>query len=226
VGKPNVGKSTLLNRLLKEDRAIVTPIPGTTRDTIEGELNVRGRYFKIVDTAGLRKTSDIIENMGVERSKREVERSDLVLFVIDNSFGKEDLEIYEELKGKKHVVVLNKIDLGVPPDLPWDEKEIVKLSALTGEGITDLEERLLEETEDVHEGLKGKVILTSERQLKLIDSALNYLSSALESSKSGFPNDVVAIDIWKALSKLDEITGRNYKEDLIDTIFSSFCVGK
>ena len=225
VGKPNVGKSTLLNRLLREDRAIVTPIPGTTRDTIEEDLNVRGRYFRVVDTAGLRKTEDPVESIGVKRSEREVQRADLVLHVVDDTLDEEDETIHERLSGKRVITVVNKIDKGKDVKIPWKGK-IVRISALTGEGIDELEKAMIEMTDDIYEGMKGRVILTSRRQLELMKSALEDLKSALSSHRSGFPNDVVSLDIWKALSKLDEITGRSYKEDLLETIFSNFCVGK
>ncbi len=224
VGKPNVGKSTLLNRLLREDRAIVTPIPGTTRDTVEGELNVRGRYFRVIDTAGLRDTEDPVERIGVERTKRELSRADLILFLVDDSFEEEDLKIYERVKGKRHVVVINKIDRGFDMDTSWAEGKVVRVSALEGTGIEDLERAMLELTEDFH--VEGGKLLTSGRQIELARSALNALKNALESSRIGFPNDVVSLDIQKALSFLDEITGRNFREDLLDTIFSTFCVGK
>lgn len=225
VGKPNVGKSTLLNRLLREDRAIVTSVPGTTRDTVEGELNIRGRLFKIVDTAGLRETEDPVESIGVERTKREIERADLILFVVDDTFGREDLEIYENVKGFKHIVVLNKSDLGYELDTSWAIGKIVKLSSKTGEGLRDLESALIEATKDY--GLNiGKVSLTSERHFRLMSLSVERLRSALSSLRSGFPNDVVSYDINEALKFLDEITGRSFREDLLDTIFSTFCVGK
>ncbi len=224
VGKPNVGKSTLLNRLLKEDRAIVTPIPGTTRDTVEGELNIRGRHFRVVDTAGLRETGDPVEKIGVERTEREVERSDLILFLVDDSFNDEDLKIYEVVKSKRHVVVVNKIDMGFDIDTSWAMGRVVRISALEGVGIGDLEDAMIDLTEDFH--VAGGSVLTSIRQIDLAKSALNSLKSALTGSIDGYPNDVISLDLQRALSFLDEITGRNFREDLLDTIFSTFCVGK
>ena len=225
VGKPNVGKSTLLNRLLREDRAIVTSVPGTTRDTIEGEINIRGRLFKVVDTAGLRETKDPVESIGVERAKKEVERADVILFVVDNTFGKEDLKIYEDLKSLRHIVVLNKSDLNYDVDISWTLGRVVKLSSKTGEGLKELENALMEITMD-YESDVGKVSLTSDRHIRLMNLALERMKSSLNSLKNGFPNDVISYDINEALRFLDEITGKSFREDLLDTIFSSFCVGK
>ncbi len=225
IGKPNVGKSTLLNRLLREDRAIVTSVPGTTRDTVEGELNIKGRLFKVVDTAGLRKTEDPVESIGVERAKREIEKADVVLFVVDNTFEREDLEIYESVKNSRHIVVLNKSDLGYELDTSWAVGKVVKMSSKTGKGVKDLEDTLLEITEDYRSNI-GKVSLTSERHIRLVNLSVERLRSALNSLRSGFPNDIVSYDIKEALGFLDEITGRNFRKDLLDVIFSTFCVGK
>ncbi len=225
VGKPNVGKSTLLNRLLKEDKAIVTPIPGTTRDVVEGELNIRGRYFRVVDTAGLRETRDLVESLGVDRAKKEMEKSDLLMFVVDNTFNEEDLRIYDQVKKYKHLVIVNKCDLEFNIGLSWAEGNVVKVSSRTGEGLEDLERALIEITEDYHV-IRGNVTLTNERQLNLLRSATGSLHSSIQSLESGFPTDVASLDINRALKFLDEVTGRNYEEDLLDTIFSSFCVGK
>ena len=225
VGKPNVGKSTLLNRLLKEDRAIVTSIPGTTRDTIEGEINIRGRLFKVIDTAGLRNAKDPVESIGVERTKKEMERADIVIFVVDNTFGEEDLKIYESVKNLKHIVVMNKSDLEYRIDTSWILGKAVKVSSKTGEGLKDLENILIEITEDYKSDM-GKLFLTSERHLKLMRLSYDKMRSALNSIRDGFPNDLISYDINEALKSLDEITGRNFREDLLDTIFSNFCVGK
>lgn len=225
VGKPNVGKSTLLNRLLKEDRAIVTSIPGTTRDTIEGELNIKGRLFKVIDTAGLRNARDPVESIGVERTKKEMERADIVIFVVDNTFDEEDLKIYESVKNFKHIVVVNKSDLEYKIDTSWILGKAVKVSSKTGEGLKDLENILIEITEDYKSDM-GKLFLTSERHLKLMKLSYDKMKSALNSIIDGFPNDLISYDINEALKFLDEIIGRNFKEDLLDTIFSNFCVGK
>ena len=228
VGKPNVGKSTLLNRLLKEDRAIVTPIPGTTRDLIEGDLNIKGYHFRVVDTAGLRETRDEVERIGVERTLREIQRADLVLLVVDGTnLDDEDRALYERMKNENTVLVVNKSDISKIDSPPsWYTGRWVSVSALKGYGIEELERAMVESLEGIFSSLKSKVLITSERQRRLLSASLNDLRSALGSLRDGFPNDVVSLDIQRALSRLDEVVGRSFREDLLETIFSSFCVGK
>jgi len=234
VGKPNVGKSTLLNRLLKEDRAIVTDIPGTTRDVISEEITIGGLLFKVVDTAGIRdETRDIIERMGIERTLREIERADLILFVLDASdlLDEEDEKVLEKVKDKRYLVVINKMDVVERLDEELlktklgTEKHIVKISALKGEGLEKLEEAILKESVDVLE--KGSSsLITNVRQKEILESVNRHLSEALEALNKGVPTDLVSIDLEAALKLLDEVTGRSFREDLLDTIFSTFCVGK
>ncbi len=228
VGKPNVGKSTLLNRLLKEDRAIVTSIPGTTRDVIEGDLNIEGYHFRIIDTAGLRKTNDVVEKLGVERTLKEIERSDLILFVVDvTNLNDEDEHVYEMLKGGKVVLVMNKSDILEPKRPPeWYDGDWVSISAIDGRGLRDLEKIMVGSLKDIFSSLKAKVLITSERQRGLIIGALKDVQSSLESLRDGFPSDVISLELQRALEKLDEMIGKNFREDLLDTIFSTFCVGK
>lgn len=234
VGKPNVGKSTLLNRLLKEDRAIVTDIPGTTRDVISEEITIGGLLFKVVDTAGIRdETRDIIERMGIERTLREIERADLILFVLDASdlLDEEDEKVLEKIKDKRYLVVINKMDVVERLDEELlktklgTEKHIVKISALKGEGLEKLEEAILKESVDVLE--KGSSsLITNVRQKEILESVNRHLAEALEALNKGVPTDLVSIDLEAALKLLDEVTGRSFREDLLDTIFSTFCVGK
>ncbi len=229
VGRPNVGKSTLLNRLLREDRAIVTPIPGTTRDVISEDLNILGRHFRISDTAGLRLSEDEVEKIGVERAKKEIEKADLVLLMVDAGEGitETDRKIFSEVKDKLKIIVVNKIDISdisLPED--FEGETVVKLSALTGEGIERLEEAMVEVTEDLIRPLKADVVLTNQRQKELLETAKNHLEKGIKSLKEGFPTDIASIDFKAALKNLDMITGRDFTEDLLDTIFSNFCVGK
>ncbi|RAO98918.1 tRNA modification GTPase [Petrotoga sp. 9PW.55.5.1] len=234
VGKPNSGKSTLLNALLRKDRAIVTDIPGTTRDTIEENLNIKGIFIKIIDTAGIRHTEDIIEKVGIERAIKSIKDSHLILFVLDGttSFSKEDQMIYNELiklQDKTVIMVLNKSDA---PDfdknkfnLISQEKsfDMVTISAKNGE-VKTLEEKIYE---IFYDKLNiEEPTLTNERQKITLESSKSYLVKAINSIKKGFSNDVVMIDIRKAIEKIYELTGENYNEELLNTIFSNFCVGK
>lgn len=234
VGKPNVGKSTLLNRLLKEDRAIVTDIPGTTRDVISEEIVIKGILFKIVDTAGVRsETNNLVERLGIERTFQEIEKADIVLFMLDASspLDSEDRMILEKIKHKRYLVVINKVD--IIERIDEEElrrkletgKHIVKISALKGEGLEKLEEAVYRETQEIFE--KGSdSLITNFRQKQLLESVKESLENAISSLKNDMPIDLISIDLERALHVLDEVTGRNFREDLLDTIFSTFCVGK
>ncbi len=227
VGKPNVGKSTILNLLLKEDRAIVTPHPGTTRDIVTGDINIKGYHFRLSDTAGLRDSIDPVEKIGIEKAIEEIERSDLVIFVLDASdVSREDEEIFKKVESKKHVVVVNKMDLVEDFKPPEWISEFVKMSAIRGEGLEDLENALVDSVRDDFEILENKLIISNERQRRFLQNALENLKNALKSIAAGFPSDLIGVDLERALHMLDSITGRNFREDLIETIFSNFCVGK
>ncbi len=225
VGKPNTGKSTLLNCLLNEDRAIVTDIPGTTRDVIRGEIKIGGVHFVISDTAGVRETKDVIEKIGIERTLREVQKSDVVIFLLDatTGFTDDDRYIYELIKETNFLTVWNKIDLVTEVQRLGDDD--VLISAKTGEGLRVLEQKLLEKVRlIVEEGELSHV--TSKRQLEYLKRVYANISNAYDQLKKGYPFDIISIDLRKALEEFDELLGRNYVEDLIDTIFSNFCVGK
>jgi len=234
VGKPNVGKSTLLNRLLNEDRAIVTDIPGTTRDVISEEIVIRGILFRIVDTAGVRsETNDLVERLGIERTLQEIEKADIVLFVLDASspLDEEDRKILERIKNKRYLVVINKVDVvekineeEIKNKLGTD-RHMVKISALKGEGLEKLEESIYRETQEIFERGSDSLI-TNLRQKQLLENVKGYLEDAIKSLKEGMPVDMASIDLERALNLLDEVTGRSFREDLLDTIFSNFCVGK
>jgi tRNA modification GTPase len=228
VGRPNVGKSSLWNQLLRESRAIVTPIPGTTRDTLEEIVNLRGVPFVLADTAGITRSEDVIETLGVERSRKAIEKSSLVLLVTDASqpLNAVDFEIIELLDGKSVLVAGNKCDLPAQTDLrslPWP---VVRTSALTGEGINQLEEKMA----DI--ALGGKVVspdaflVTNIRHKEALERAREHLSQAQESLEATMPDDFVTIDLNAALDDLGEITGETVREELLDIIFSRFCIGK
>jgi tRNA modification GTPase len=228
VGRPNVGKSSLLNRLLREDRAIVTPIPGTTRDTLEETVNLKGVPFVLTDTAGIARSEDVIETLGMERSRKAIERSSLVLLVTDvsESLNAADYEIIELLDGRAVLVAGNKCDLPTQADLrslPWP---VVRTSALTGEGMNQLEEKMV----DI--ALGGKVVspdaflVTNIRHKEALERSKGHLSQAQESLEAKIPDDFVTIDLTAALNALGEITGETVTEEILDMIFSRFCIGK
>jgi tRNA modification GTPase len=234
IGKPNVGKSTLLNSLLKEERAIVTHIPGTTRDIIEEVINIRGIPLVLVDTAGIRETEDLVENIGVEKSKEIVEKSDLILFVLDASreLEKDDHEIINLIRenNKKAIILLNKIDLERKikrEDIDFFDGEVLEISAKEETGIEDMEERiynyiLKEDVEDSSE----KLIITNIRHKSALEKTKEAVENIFETIDSEMPMDLISVDLKEALDSLSEITGEISSEDILDHVFSNFCVGK
>ena len=229
IGKPNVGKSSLLNKLLNEEKAIVTDIAGTTRDIVEGTIIIEGIIFNIIDTAGIRKTSDLVESIGVKKSIDLIDKSDLVLFVLNNNeeLTQEEEEILSKLKDKNYIIVVNKIDLETKLNLKdYDLKNMVSISTINNQGIEDLKNKIKEiynleqiETTDV-------TYLTNARSIALLNEALKAVKTAKSSIQDNIPIDMVEIDIKEAWSKLGEIIGQNYSEELIDQLFSQFCLGK
>lgn len=228
VGKPNVGKSTLLNRLLVEDRAIVTDIPGTTRDVIKGELKIKGVHFIISDTAGIRMTEDKVEKIGIEKALNEAKKSDVILFLLDatTGFTNEDEYVYNLIKDCNFIPVWNKIDIAekVDKDIVFLRNSVV-ISAETGRGMRELEEKILESVKVlVEDGELSHV--TSKRQLEYLKRVEYNIIKAINALKKNMPLDIISIDIRNGLEQLDELMGRNFTEDLLDNIFSNFCVGK
>ncbi len=233
VGRPNVGKSSLLNLLLGEERAIVTEIPGTTRDTLEETINLQGIPLKIIDTAGLRDSFDRVEQIGVERTKKSMEQGDIILIVIDSSqeLTSEDLELLKLAHDKNTLIVLNKTDLEEQVSMQTmkeivSDPYIIKISALTEQGLDKLEQAI---TDLVFGGTvmqREELVITNARHFY----ALNMAKQALESGELSLHNqmseDLVAIDIKEAYDKLGDITGESASEDLIDNIFTNFCIGK
>jgi tRNA modification GTPase TrmE len=229
VGKPNVGKSSLLNNLLEEEKAIVTNIPGTTRDTVEGIINIEGILLNIIDTAGIRNTEDIVEIIGVNKSYKLIDESELVLFVLNNNekLTEEDKEIYEKLKSKKHIVIINKNDLERKLDIKELKLEnIIYTSTINNEGIEELK-RKIKELFNLNElNTKDLTYLTNARSLGLLEKANNSLIKTFEGIEEGVPVDIVSIDIKSTFDILGEITGESYSDELIDQLFSQFCLGK
>ena len=232
VGKPNVGKSTLLNALLHEESAIVTHVAGTTRDVIEEIINIKGVPLVLVDTAGIRKTDDIVENIGVEKSKQFIGKADLVLLVLDASkeLENEDIEVINQIKEnkKKVIVLLNKIDLNKKINLAGHNLEnIVEISAKDNIGIEDMQEKIYSYIveEDV-ENSSEKLIITNIRHKTALEKTKDAIKNIFETIDMGLPMDLISVDLKEALDSLSEITGEISSEDILDHVFGNFCVGK
>ena len=227
VGKPNVGKSSLLNMLLKEERAIVTEIAGTTRDTIEECVTIKGITLRLIDTAGIRETEDVVENIGVEKSKKALETAELVLFLIDGSIGflPEDSEILEAVKDKNHIILINKIDIE-NSKIDIKDENVIRISAKTGEGIGELENKIEEMFNLKKLDTENEFIITNIRHKDLLNKARNGLNQAKETIMNGLPIDMISINIKTAIESLGEILGESISEDVLNKIFEKFCVGK
>lgn len=231
VGKPNVGKSSLLNALTKENRAIVTDVPGTTRDVIEEYINISGVPIKIIDTAGIRETEDVVEKIGVERSKEKINEADLVLLMLDSSreLDEEDKEIISHIKDKKYIVLLNKSDLDGKineDDLKeLNSKYMINISVKTGEGINEVK-ATIKELFFKGEINANNIIITNTRHKEALFRAKESIVSAIDVLNNTFAIDLASIDIRNAWSYLGEITGDSLEENIIDKIFKEFCLGK
>lgn len=233
IGSPNAGKSSLLNRMLREDRAIVTEIEGTTRDLIEEQITIEGIPFKIVDTAGIRKTDNMVEQIGIEKSKKAAKDSDVIIAVFDNSkeLDEEDREILKIIKNKKAIIVLNKIDLKEEnietlTEIQLSEKKIIKISAKNEIGIEQIYKELVDMFNLNQIEANDDVLITNVRHQNLINRAILSTEEAIDGLKNLEPIDIVSIKIKEILENLGEITGNNVSEDIIKSIFSKFCLGK
>lgn len=229
VGKPNVGKSSLLNRLVKEDRAIVTEIAGTTRDTIEEYITIRGIPLKLVDTAGIHETSDIVESIGVNKSKKALEEAELVLLMLDatKELTKEDQDLLEATKNKNRIILINKIDAGkkINKDI-LKSSRVIEISTKTLEGLEELE-KTIEEMFNVSKiNIENDIVITNVRHKNLIHNARKEIENAVVSINNGLPIDMLSIDLQDALQNLGEITGESISEEVVKGIFAKFCVGK
>jgi len=233
IGRPNAGKSSLLNALLQEERAIVTDVPGTTRDTIEEAVRISGVSLLLMDTAGLRETDNKVEQIGIERARASMEKADLILAVIDgsSSLDEEDKTILHSLGGKKAIVILNKYDLTpeVKTEDIWEIAEhvpVVSLSARYGSGMDELRDELRKITEKQDADAGRVLFLTNLRHVELVRKALDNVLRARASVREGLQADFIVIDLTEAWKTMGEITGDTMDDELIHSIFSRFCVGK
>ncbi|MDT8719511.1 tRNA uridine-5-carboxymethylaminomethyl(34) synthesis GTPase MnmE [Clostridium sp. 19966] len=231
VGKPNVGKSSLLNALIMENKAIVTDVPGTTRDVIEEYISIGGIPLKIIDTAGIRDTEDTVEKIGVEKSKEKMEEADLIIFMLDNSreLDDEDKSIIKKIKDKKYIVLLNKVDLETKLDFnqlkDLNKDNIIEISALKGMGIDNIK-NIIKKMFFNGEIRPSEVLVTNSRHKEALIRASEKCDAALKTLEGGLPIDLASIDVRSAWENLGQITGDTLEEDLLDKIFSEFCIGK
>lgn len=233
IGRPNVGKSSLLNQLIQEEKAIVTDIAGTTRDIIEEYVNVRGVPLRLIDTAGIRETEDIVEKIGVDRSRKALAEADFILLVLNQNEALtiEDEALFEAAKGHTFVVVLNKTDLPSKIDRKQLEKlangnAIVETSLLKDEGMTDLEEAINSLFFEGEIDAGDATYISNVRHIALLHQAIEALDAVVEGVSVGMPVDIVQIDMTRAWDLLGEITGDSVQDELLDQLFNQFCLGK
>ncbi len=233
IGKPNSGKSSLLNELVKEERAIVTDIEGTTRDTIEEFVSINGIPFKFIDTAGIRNAENKVEQIGIEKSKKVANESDLIIAMFDNSkeLSKEDKDILNFIKNKKAIILLNKIDLedkGLSnlEEIKCANKKVIKISLASELNLSEFYKELDKMFKLNEISADNEILITNIRHKKIIENAIEHVHKAKQDMKQGLPIDIISINIKAILEDLAEITGENVTEDIIKDIFSKFCLGK
>jgi len=233
VGRPNVGKSSLLNSLVQENKAIVTDIPGTTRDVIEEYVNVRGVPLRLLDTAGIRETEDIVERIGVERSRKVLREADLILLVLNyaDELTQEDENLFKAIEGMDAIVIVNKADLNQVIDMERVKKlasshKLVTTSLLEDKGVDELEEAIAELFFEGSIEAGDMTYVSNSRHIALLNQALQSIDSALNEIQMGTPIDIVQIDVTRTWELLGEIIGDSVHESLIDQLFSQFCLGK
>jgi len=230
IGRPNAGKSSLLNYILDKERAIVTDIEGTTRDSIEEIINIKGMPVKIIDTAGIRETDEKIEKIGIERALEYAKSSDVIIAIFDSNkeLTKDDNNILELCKDKDSIIVLNKMDLETKINIEEIKnigKDIIKVSALKKEGLNEIVNSISLRLDKLKETKSNDIIIIHERQKKVIEEALKSTEEALKSSEI-LPVDMLSEYIQNILEKLNELTGEDIKEEILNEIFSNFCLGK
>ena len=232
VGKPNAGKSSLLNILVGQEKAIVTEIAGTTRDVLEEQINLNGITLNVMDTAGIRDTSDVVEKIGVDRAKKYAENADLVIYVIDAStdLDDSDYEIMDLLQDKKAIILLNKSDLEAKVTVDMIQKQIdkkiISISAKERIGIRELENTIKDMFFQGEVTFNDEVYTINVRQKTSLQITLKHLQQVIQTIKDGMPEDFYSIDLMGAYEELGKIIGESVEDDLVDEIFSKFCMGK
>lgn len=226
IGKPNVGKSSLLNKLLDEDKAIVTDIAGTTRDIVEGKINLNGFILNIIDTAGIRKTTDKVEQIGVDKSKNLIGRADLILFLLDNNtlLNNEEKELLETIQNKKHIIIVNKTDLETKIDLK--DENYIRMSTINNIGIKELKERIIKLFELDKIEQSDMTYLTNARSIALLKQVQEKIEEIENSINMNIPISIIEIDLRNVWEILGKIIGEHYEDELIDQLFTQFCLGK
>lgn len=228
IGKPNVGKSSLLNELLEEEKAIVTDIEGTTRDIVEGKITLDGLNLNIIDTAGIRETDNVVEKIGVEKSLDIINTSDLIIFMLNNNeeITKEELKILDKVKIKPNIIVINKIDLPTKLKLPIKDNETIKVSLKEEKNI----EKITDEIKKIYNLEKIETsdltYLSDARSISLLKQALSKINLAIKNIEDNSPIDIVELDLKNSWELLGQIIGETYTEELMDELFSRFCLGK
>ena len=228
VGQPNVGKSSLLNAWSRCDRAIVTALPGTTRDVVESQLVVGGIPVQVLDTAGIRDATDQVEQLGIERSQAAAKNADLVLLTVDGTVGWTDAEaaLYGDIQHKPHILVINKVDLGPPVSLPGVDGPVVHTAAAQGQGIDDLENAILTIVQAGNVSAANMDLAINQRQAAALTRAHSALKQVQATIEAVLPLDFWTIDLRDAIRALGEVTGEEMTESMLDEIFSRFCIGK
>ena len=231
IGRPNVGKSSLLNNLLEEDKAIVTDIAGTTRDIVEGQISINGVLLNMIDTAGIRETNDLVESIGVEKSLKIMEESDLILFMVNNNEEITDdiVELLNKIGDKNYLLVINKIDLERKIDLDKikvEKSKIVELSVKDNKGIDDLKNKIIELFNLNSLETKDPTYLSNTRSLSILRRCLDAIKEVENGLINDMPIDMIELDIKNIWEELGKINGTSYEEELLDEMFSRFCLGK
>jgi tRNA modification GTPase len=226
VGRPNVGKSSVFNRLIGSERAIVTPLPGTTRDALYESASIGGLPVRLIDTAGIRETTNVVETMGIQRSRAAIADADIVLLVIDASeaLSEDDARLLDEVPGERRILAINKIDL--PRWLESLKEEAISISALTGEGFDELTDSILQQLSGEATVERDDIMITDARQHSALRRAIEQMESARDLIIEGEFEEVILLRLRGALSAIGEVTGETLTEDILNQIFSTFCVGK
>ena len=231
IGRPNVGKSSLLNALLQEDKAIVTDIAGTTRDIVEGQISIKGIVLNMIDTAGIRDTEDIIESIGVEKSIQMMNDSDLVLFVLNNNeeLTKDVEKLLKEVENKKYIIIVNKIDLENKLELSKlniNKDNIINMSIINNKGIEELKDKIIEMFNLSQIETKDPTYLSNSRSISTLKKCLKRVEEVEQALEDNMPIDMIELDIKNIWEELGTINGSTYEEELLDEMFSRFCLGK